>query len=309
MTPLERDNIIRGLSAEEGFAEYGAAEICIMEAERAFLEESVSNGYNADMQYLAKNIHVRENPALLLDGAKSVLCFLAPYKPMIIQERSFPGIASYAYGLDYHKIIKDKLYKICASLRERESDLKYRVFCDSAPVFERAWGARAGLGFIGKNSFLISKKYGLHTLIGVILLNREVLYGERVREGCGGCSRCIDACPVNAIVSPRVIDSRRCISYQTIESLRVRSEEVFPASKGEWIFGCDICLNACPWSSKGDTTSWESFSPLLHGESGNLITEISDESWLNMEDDYFNKWFKESPLMRAGLNKIKDNIK
>ena len=309
MTPLERDNIIRGLSAEEGFAEYGAAEICIMEAERAFLEESVSNGYNADMQYLAKNIHIRENPALLLDGAKSVLCFLAPYKPMIIQERSFPGIASYAYGLDYHKIIKDKLYKICASLRERESDLKYRVFCDSAPVFERAWGVRAGLGFIGKNSFLISKKHGLHTLIGVILINKEVLYGEIESEGCGACRRCIDACPVNAILSPKVIDSRRCISYQTIESRRMRHEEEFPASKGEWMFGCDVCLNACPWSSRGEISSWECFQPLLHGEPGKFITETSDKIWLDMEDDYFNKWYKNSPLMRAGLNKIKENIK
>ena len=309
MTPEQADTLIRELSIKEGFVEYGAAKAQVLTEDISRLKQSLNKGYNADMKYMAGNLHLREDPSRLLEGAMSVLCFLAPYKPSTLQKKNFPLIASYAYGKDYHKIIKDKLYTICSELKERIPDLRYRVFCDSAPVLERAWASKAGLGFIGKNSFLISKKHGLHTLIGVILLDKEVVYGEHVSGGCGSCTKCIDTCPAGAIVSPKEIDSRRCISYQTIESGRMRSEEDFPASDTGWIFGCDICLNACPWSAKGDVTSWKEFSPLTHGEAEQSLTETSYEDWLSMDEEYFKKWFSNSPLMRAGLNKIKNNIR
>ncbi|MDD2490673.1 MAG: tRNA epoxyqueuosine(34) reductase QueG [Bacteroidales bacterium] len=308
MTPEQIDNLIRELSEKEGFADYGAASYDKLTKDRRVLEEHNQKGYSADMHYLKKNLNLREDPQLLLDGARSVLCFLAPYKPSLTQTGSFPLIASYAYGLDYHKIVKDKLYRICHSLKDKISDIKFRVFCDSAPVFERAWAVRAGLGFIGKNSFLISKKCGLHTIIGIVLLDREVLYGTPLKEACGKCTKCIDACPSGALVSPKNLDARRCISYMTIESKRVKSEEELQISKNGWFFGCDICLNACPWSSKGSVTSWKEFTPLLHGSSRRIITETTKEEWLAMDYEYFEDWFSDSPLKRAGLNKIKDNI-
>lgn len=308
MTPEQTDTLIRELSLKEKFIGYGAARITTMKDDSLLLEESIGRSYNADMKYMARNLNLRENPSLLMEGTKSVLCFLAPYKPTESQSDNFPGVASYAYGRDYHKVIKDKLYRICFALKERIPDVKFRVFCDSAPLFERAWAARAGLGFIGKNTFLISKKHGLHTLLGIILLDREVVYGSAVSGGCGKCTRCLDACPAGAIVAPNKLDARRCISYQTIESAKAREYEEFPAEKGKWIFGCDICLNACPWSSKGEPTDWDEFLPIRHGESKKRLTETTIEEWLSMDEEYFKRWFSDSPLMRAGLNKIKNNI-
>lgn len=308
MTPEQIDNLVRKLSNKEGFVDYGAAKYEKLEDETHNLRNYVNLGYHADMQYLVKNISLREDPSLLLEGVKSILCFLAPYKPSLIQSESLPKIASYAYGTDYHKVVRDKLYNICNILKESIPDVKYRVFCDSAPLLERAWAARAGLGFIGKSTFLISKRYGLHTIIGVVLLDREVSYGEKGKDSCGTCTRCIDACPSGALVSPRMLDARRCISYQTIESPKMKLEEDYQVDKRNWIFGCDICLNACPWASKGEHTTWDSFKPLKHGQDERLITEISNEEWISMDEESFSKWFSDSPLMRAGLNKIKDNI-
>lgn len=311
MTPEQIDNLVRKLSKDEGFVDYGAARIEKLENETYNLKKYINLGYHADMQYLVKNISLREDPSLLLEGVKSILCFLAPYKPSLIQSESLPKIASYAYGTDYHKVVRDKLYYICNILKESIPNIKYRVFCDSAPLFERAWAVRAGLGFIGKNTFLISKKYGLHTIIGLVLLDREVVYGDKDKgkDSCGTCTRCIDACPSGALVSPRMLDARRCISYQTIESPKMKLEEDYQVDKRNWIFGCDICLNACPWASKGEHTTWDIFKPLKLYNEERFITEISNEEWISMDEEYFSKWFSDSPLMRAGLNKIKDNIK
>lgn len=309
MTPEGIDALIKELSAKEGFADYGAAIASPLEMDIARLRESIRDGFNGDMEYMARNIELRENPSLLLEGVKSVLCFLAPYKPLERQSDFYPRIASYAYGEDYHKIVRDKLYSICVSLKNLIPDVKYRVFCDSAPVMERAWAAKAGLGFIGKNTFLISKRHGLHTIIGVILLNKEVIYGSSVKEGCGSCRRCLEACPAGALLEERRLDARRCISYQTIESKVSRPEEGHSALNNcGWVFGCDICLEACPWSSKGGPSEWKEFSVLHHGESGGRITEITKEMWLRMDLEYFERWFSKSPLMRAGLIKIKNNM-
>lgn len=309
MTPEGIDALIKELSAQEGFADYGAAIASPLEKDIARLRESIRDGFNGDMEYMARNIELRENPALLLEGVKSVLCFLAPYKPSERQSGIYPRIASYAYGEDYHKIVRDKLYSICTTLKSRIPDVKYRVFCDSAPVMERAWAAKAGLGFIGKNTFLISKRHGLYTIIGVILLNKEVIYGSSVKEGCGSCRRCLEACPTSALLEERRLDARRCISYQTIESRVDGSEEANSApSDCGWVFGCDICLEACPWSSKGEPSEWKEFSVLQHGENGGRITEITKEMWFTMDQEYFDRWFSKSPLKRADLIKIKNNM-
>ena len=275
---------IKSLTLELGFQDCGAIKPNIIDI--SFFSEWLNKGYNAEMQYLGNNLDKRENPSLLLENGKSIISFILSYNTQEFADLQLNNskdsnnnlkFAAYSYFDDYHKLIKQALYGIIACIQERYPDFKAVAFVDSSPFSEKMIAREAGLGFIGKNSFLISKKHGLHTLIGVILINKEVLYGEIEREGCGACRRCIDACPVNAILSPKVIDSRRCISYQTIESRRMRHEEEFPASKGEWMFGCDVCLNACPWSSRGEISSWECFQPLLHGGPGKFITETSDK--------------------------------
>lgn len=308
MTPGQLHIIIREEAAKYGFAAYGAARACKLDEDMVRLEKWLSRGFHADMGYMARNIQLREDPSLLLPGAKSVLCFLAPYKPAKYQDAELPQIAAYAYGEDYHKVIKDKLHLICKKIREYIPGMNARVFSDSAPVLERAWAAKAGLGFVGKSNFLISKTHGLHNLIGVIITDIETEYGEPVSNGCGSCTRCIESCPSGALTAPFSLDAGKCISYQTIESKKQREEEERLIPPSDYIFGCDICLKACPWSGRGEPTGWEEFKPLKIENSGRLITDLTTEEWEKMDRESFSTVFALSPLMRAGLEKIKNTI-
>ncbi|HBY02082.1 MAG TPA: tRNA epoxyqueuosine(34) reductase QueG [Rikenellaceae bacterium] len=299
--------IICDLSLKAGFIDYGAAPVKKLTADCKYLNEYIRKGHNAGMNYMARNISLREDPGLLVEDAKSVLCFLAPYKPSENQESSLPQISSYAFGLDYHHVIKEKLYKILEEIISLMPDAKARVFTDSAPVFERAWAARAGLGFIGKNTFLISKSHGLHTLIGLIILNKEVKYGKQVSQGCGNCTKCLDCCPTGALYRPFGLDARKCISYHTIES-KPDSHEEFMVDLNNSIFGCEICLRACPWSGKGKPGEWPEFMPLNIVGYSKKITELSSADWENMDEKTFNLNFSDSPLFRAGLRKIKISL-
>ncbi len=307
MNKLQLHNYITELSYELGFVGYGAVSVHPLAVERKYLEASLSKSYNGTMNYLARNLELRENPALLLDGAVSIMALLIPYKPGKRQNEKLPKISSYAYGLDYHFFVKGRLRELAERIKTVKPSMEYRVFTDSAPIFERALAREAGLGFIGKNTFLINKSAGLHTIIGIIVTNLELLYNDKiVREGCGNCRRCIDSCPTGAIVEPYTIDSRKCISYQTIEAKI--GDPLLYIGRGNNIFGCEICLNACPWASKGGVTKWSEFSSLrLPG--GKEITSISEEEWLEMDNDFFKLYFSKSPLLRAGLEKIKENVK
>ena len=299
---------ISALSLKAGFVDFGAAPVEKLTVDRLNLEEYLSEGHNAGMEYMAKNMSLREDPRLLLEGAKSILCFLAPYKPLVPQEQSLPQIASYAYGKDYHRVIKDKLYGITQEIKKLIPDAKSRVFTDSAPVFERAWAARAGLGFIGKNTFLISRNYGLHTLIGIIILDQEIKYGGAIKPGCGKCTKCLDSCPTGAISRPFRVDARKCISYQTIESKSEYAQEEFRIDLNNSIFGCDICMRACPWSNKGEPGLWQEFMPPILDKYSKRLTELTAEDWNGMDEDTFNFYFSDSPLSRAGLKKIKSGL-
>jgi len=308
MNGEELYEVISALSIEAGFVDFGAASVEKLTRERLHLEEYIAEGHNAGMGYMARNMSLREDPGLLLDEAKSVLCFLAPYKPLALQDESLPQIASYAFGRDYHKIIKDKLFKITKEIKALIPEAKARVFTDSAPVFERTWAAKAGLGFIGKNTFLISRRYGLHTLIGVIILDREVRYGRMVPAGCGKCTKCIDSCPTGALCRPFRVDARKCISYQTIESKKEYAQEEFIIDLKNSIFGCDICMNACPWSAKGEPGLWQDFMPLSLSGYSKKLTELTAGEWMAMEEDTFNENFSGSPLSRSGLQRIKSGL-
>ncbi|OFY42683.1 MAG: tRNA epoxyqueuosine(34) reductase QueG [Bacteroidetes bacterium GWF2_40_14] len=300
---------IEGLSREHGFLEYGSAPYRKMIPEIERLREYLDKSYNAGMDYMARNVELRADPELLLKGTKSIMCFLAPYKPEQEQSEGVPKIASYAFGEDYHKVVKDKLYTIVESLKPLMPKMKARVFVDSAPVMEREWAREAGLGFIGKNNFLISKKFGIHTFIGIILINQKLKYStDIVRNGCGNCNSCIEACPTGALMTPFCLDARKCISYQTIESKCGHYSEEFQINLNNSIFGCDICLKACPWAAKGEATTWKEFKPVFSEKHNKPITDFSREDWKKLNNESFLEIFKNSPIRRAGILKIQDNL-
>jgi len=309
MNSDDLDILIPRWSDELGFVDCGVAPAREMASEMSLYRRAIDLGYHGDMGYLARNMEIRTDPALLLPGVRSVICFLAPYKQREAQVQDLPKIAQYAWGEDYHNVIKDKLRVIVSRMKELQPQLNARVFSDSAPILERLWAREAGLGFIGKNGFLISKKHGIHTLIGVIIVDTELKYSrEIVKNGCGKCTRCIDACPTGAIAVPYVMDARKCISYQTIESRRVASEEDFNITRAGYIFGCDICMNACPWGRKGEYTTWTEFLPLVSKEHCKKTIEFSHKEWSGLAEPSFDHIFEKSPLKRAGITKIKDNL-
>lgn len=309
MNVIEIHNMIEACSKELGFLSYGAAPCKKLLPQGERLELYLNQFFNAGMDYLEKNMDIRIDPELLMEGTKSVMCFLAPYKPEKEQEKNFPQISSYAYGIDYHKAIKDKLYLIVERMRMILPGLKARVFVDSAPILEREWAKEAGLGFIGKNNFLISKEFGLHTFIGVILVDITLKYSEEiVKNGCGNCMSCIKACPTGALAEPFSLDSRKCISYQTIESKESHNKEEFIIDLNDYIFGCDICLKACPWSQKGEATSWSEFKPIFSQNHNKSILFFTKEEWLSIDSKTFLEIFENSPLKRAGISKIHNNL-
>lgn len=295
---------------ELGFVDLGTIPISLMDTECDSLDSYLNKSFHGTMGYMDRNMDIRRNPELLLPGAKSIIVVLAPYKPSVKQSNEKPGIASYAYGIDYHYIIKERLNRLVHTLKEYDSNVECRVFTDSAPIFERSMAVKAGLGFIGKNNFLISREHGLHTFIGIIITSLEMEYTNNnalTSNFCGSCTKCLDACPTGALVAPFKLDARKCISYKTIES----KEEYDILDKNDkragMIFGCDICMEACPWSKKGEIGNWIEFSPLML-ESGYSLLKADASYWLALDQETFKKEFRHSPLFRAGLKKIKNNV-
>ena len=250
---------------------------------------------------------MRKDPRLLVEGARSAMVFLAPYPYQETCEEDGLKIASYSKGIDYHYLIKSRLRNVMAKISEIYPGFYGREFTDSAPVFDRAWAAAAGVGFIGRNGLLINRQLGNRVLIGTILSNLESgivpKEDDIFVDRCGNCRRCLDACPSGALVRPFVLDARKCISYQTIESRTGFREEEYSVDRHGWIFGCDECLRACPWYRVNKESGWKEFSQ-LSGE----LKEIRESDWKEMSNSAFKKRFLSSPLSRAGLKKIKNNI-
>lgn len=302
---------IQLLAEELGFADVGFARVHSLtdSLEESRFLEAERLGHFGRMGYLSRNFDKRMDPSLLVEGAKSVIVFLAPFSSKTERAEKnnvAPGlkISQFAYGTDYHSVIKNKLY-IVAQLLKNEVGAASRVFTDSAPVMERAWGVRAGLGFIGKNNFLISPKVGIKNFIGIIITTAELPQSEILSPsiGCGNCTRCLDACSQKALYAPNKIDASKCLSYKTIEEPLTEEpvrEKCVETEK--WIFGCDDCTNACPWN-KFNLPGWEVFNV-----NRKLLENSTEEYWNNLSEEEFNTLFKDSPLKRAGLKKIKQNI-
>lgn len=260
-------------------------------------------GFHGEMGYMERNREKRLNPQLLVPGAKSVISVILSYKP---QSDSLslvaPKISRYAYGRDYHLTLKEMLYELLNQLRANYGAVDGRAFVDSAPVLDRAWAEKAGLGWIGKNSMLISPKLGSYIFIGELIVNLDIEPTSRtVPNRCGTCTRCIDACPTGAIVAPRTIDARKCISYLTIEKKSALTSDERNSLNG-WAFGCDACQEACPWNQKPLPTRCADFTPL-----DNLSTLKSNP--LQFTPELFSKTFEQSPLARAGFTKVQTLLK
>ena len=292
---------IRTLAASLGFDAVGFASATRLDGEASHLRAWLDAGHHAGMAWMEGHFDKRVDPTLLVEGAKSVVVVLLSYKPAEVQPADAPQFAKYAYGDDYHEVIKAKLWELLAQIKEIEPEADGRPFVDSAPVLERAWAERAGLGWIGKSALLLNRELGSLTFIGTLMLNLELDYGTPVRPSCGTCTRCIDACPTGAIVAPKVVDARRCISYQTIEN---RGE--IPADiqrlLGNRVFGCDACLDACPWNAKVIPNNHPELAPRK------AILTYTAAQWQAVDEAQFAAIFRRSAVKRAKLSGFRRNL-
>ena len=275
------------------FDAWGVARIEPIDEEIAHLRKWLESGYAGEMRYMHNNLHLRANPKELLPEAKSMIMVLMNYYPKEWQPKDRPQIAAYAYGNDYHHIVKSKLTELAEEIN-KVAPHKYAVFCDSAPVLERYWAARAGLGWIGKNGMLVNPKLGTFTFIGTLITSLDLEPSGEMENRCGTCRKCIDTCPTGAIID-KTIDARKCLSYQTIEKRGEVDNELIEVA-GNTLYGCDRCQLACPWNRFAQPHNHPGLEP---------IEGIFELDWASMSRSEFNRKLKFSPMQRAGLKKIK----
>tara|TARA_S200000501_G_scaffold123337_2_gene116379 strand:- start:105 stop:1040 length:936 start_codon:yes stop_codon:yes gene_type:complete len=284
-----------------GFMSCGISKAGFLEDEAPKLENWLNKNMNGEMSYMERNFDMRLDPTKIVEGAKSVISLTYNYYSEKNGENSNFKISKYAYGNDYHFVIKNKLKDLFEYIKEKTGDINGRVFVDSAPVLERAWAKKSGLGWIGKNTNLISKKNGSFFFLCEIILDLELDYDHIETDHCGSCTACIDACPTNAIVEPYVVDGSRCISYYTIE-LKNNIPDYAKNTYDDWIFGCDICQDVCPWNRFSKPHK----EPLFNSDDEFL--SMSKNDWIEMTKETFNKVFRNSAIKRAGFDGIKRNI-
>ena len=294
-------NDIKTKAKTLGFMSCGISKAGFLEEEAPKLEYWLNKNMNGEMSYMERNFDMRLDPTKIVEGAKSVISLTYNYYTEKTSKDSNFKISKYAYGNDYHFVIKNKLKDLFEYIKEKTGDINGRVFVDSAPVLERAWAKKSGLGWIGKNTNLISKKNGSFFFLCEIILDLELEYDHIDTDHCGSCTACIDACPTNAIVEPYVVDGTRCISYYTIE-LKNNIPDYAKNTYDDWIFGCDICQDVCPWNRFSKPHK----EPLFNSDDEFLSMNKND--WIEMTKETFNKVFKNSAIKRAGFDGIKRNI-
>jgi epoxyqueuosine reductase len=297
----EYSKSIKQKAIELGFSTVGISKAVFLEEEAPRLEKWLSQGMHGKMSYMENQFDKRLDPRLLVDGAKSVISFMYNYFPSSTMMQGEPQISKYAYGDDYHFVVKEKLTELLEWMHQEIGEIGGRLFVDSAPVLERAWAARSGLGWIGKNANLISKQKGSFFFLAEMIIDLELDYDSPVTDHCGSCTACIDACPTNAILSPQQVDGSKCISYFTIEL----KEQIPHEMKGKfdnWIFGCDVCQDVCPWnrfSAPHNETRFHPSPDLLAADAG---------FWKDITEETFGKIFKKSAIQRTKYNGLIRNI-
>lgn len=305
MTPSEKHaSLIKSTAKRLGFDFCGIAKAGFLEEEAPRLEEWLSLNYLGEMGYLANHFDKRLDPTKLVEGAKTVVSLVYNYYPETTLPESSESIklAKYAYGEDYHFVIKDKLKDFLEILRNEIGEIEGRAFVDSAPVMERQWAQKAGLGWIGKNSLLLNKKQGSFFFLAELIIDLEVTPDTPLtKDYCGTCTACIDACPTDAIVQPSVVDGSRCISYLTIE-LKDAIPNEFKGKMDNWAFGCDICQDVCPWNRFSKPHQESKFKP--HPD----LEGFTNQDWLELTDETFRKVFKKSAVKRTKFAGLKRNV-
>ena len=295
--------IIKGEAMRLGFMSCGIAKAVRLDDDARRLEAWLSKGRNAGMQYMENHFDLRIDPSKLVPGAKSVITLLLNYYPSQEQQPNAPKIAKYAWGTDYHYVIRDKLNELLAFIKTNIGEVDGRGFVDSAPVLERSWATRSGLGWIGKNANLLTRHSGSFFFIATLITDLDLEPDASFQtDHCGSCTRCLDACPTGAIVNPKEIDSNKCISYLTIELKDALIPSSYHSQMEDWMFGCDICQDVCPWNRFSKPNNELNFSPIPE------ILNLSKSEWEAISDEAFKKIFKNSPLKRSKWTGIQRNL-
>ena len=294
--------LFKSKAMKYGFEKCGVSKATFLEEDARPLENFLNRNYHGEMRYMENYFDKRLDPRLLVPGAKSVVSLMYNYFP----ESSLPVIdnfknSKYAYGQDYHEIIKEILREMMAELQEDVGTFDFRIFVDSAPVLERAWARKSGLGWVGKNANLISKKNGSFYFLAEIICDLPMVYDFPVNDYCGTCRRCIEACPTDAIVEDRVIDGSKCISYATIE-LKNEIPGNFKNNMEDWMFGCDICQDVCPWNRFSKPHQQPRFMP------NDFLMNFNKENWEELTQEMFSEVFRKSPVKRTKFAGLKRNI-
>ena len=299
---MNYSQLIKQKAEKFGFQSCGISKAEFLEEEAPRLETWLNKGYHGEMKYMENHFDKRLNPTLLVDGAKSVISLSYNYFPKVkIDEINNFKISKYAYGEDYHEVIKDILKNMVAEIQEEIGEFGFRVFVDSAPVLEKAWARKSGLGWVGKNANLITKKHGSFYFLAEIICDLELEYDLAVTDHCGSCRACIDVCPTQAIVSDRIVDGSKCISYATIE-LKNEIPDYFNGKMDDWMFGCDVCQDVCPWNRFSAPTLQEKFAPNFQK------LNFRKNEWKELTQELFSEIFKKSAVKRTKFSGLMRNI-
>ncbi|QWX84065.1 tRNA epoxyqueuosine(34) reductase QueG [Cellulophaga sp. HaHaR_3_176] len=285
-----------------GFMSCGISKAGFLEEEAPRLEKWLKNNRNGEMQYMENHFDKRLDPRLLVDDSKSVVSLLLNYYPEEQQVGDSFKISKYAYGQDYHHVIKTKLRQLQEFISEEIGEVGGRAFVDSAPVMDKAWAAKSGLGWIGKHSNLLTQKVGSFYFIAELIIDLELEYDHAVTDHCGTCTACIDSCPTQAIVDPHIVDGSKCISYFTIE-LKNEIPAAFQGKFDDWAFGCDVCQDVCPWNRFSKPHKEPLFNP-----NPDLLS-MTKKDWKEITEDVFRKVFQKSPVKRTKFSGLQRNIK
>jgi epoxyqueuosine reductase len=301
--PENHSQILKRLAYDLGFSFVGISKAERLTEEEKPLIDWLDSGLHGEMSYMANHFDKRLDPTLLEEGTKSVVSLMYNYYSETKQaDNDAPKISSYAYGEDYHFVIKDKLKSLLHQINESIGTVHGRVFVDSAPILERAWAKKSGLGWIGKNSMLINKTQGSFFFLAEMLLDIPLQPDGPIKDYCGTCTKCIDACPTNAIIGDRVVDGSKCISYLTIEL----KDEIIPSAYSDqmdnWMFGCDICQEVCPWNRFSANHNEERFKPKEE------LLNMTKEEWIHLNESTFKVLFKNSAVKRTKFKGLKRNI-
>ncbi|WP_343693617.1 tRNA epoxyqueuosine(34) reductase QueG [Chitinophaga sp.] len=293
---------IKAQAADLGFDHCGIARAVQLDDDARRLETWLNKGMHGNMKYMENHFDKRIDPRKLVDNAQSVITLLLNYYPSEQQVADAPRISKYAYGKDYHEVIKAKLNTLLARMQETIGAVSGRGFVDSAPVLERAWAQKSGLGWLGKNGNLIHRQAGSFFFIATLITDIALVYDNPVGDYCGSCTRCLDACPTGALVAPGVVDGSRCISYYTIELKELLIPEKMQGQFDNWMFGCDTCQDVCPWNRFSKPNKTVEFTPIPE------ILNFTTKDWEELTEEEFKRIFKHSPMKRSKYTGIRRNL-